>query len=266
LHIMIRYMKPYFGFYDYDTASETELSLHMWFHLAFVYDVDARAQTIYVNGIMDARSKVLIPPLRGNHDLYYSYYFCGRPLMGLLAAPLLLPRYVASQAEISRHMNPQYGSVPAAPGIIATPMSHGIAAVASQSPLSDWTSIPNSVELIVQELAEFICAHDQGTCFVLMLKRDYATAHSRNDYGTVAALGMAISATDAAGRDVSMRDAANATELCSRYVKLVAELTAQCDGLARERNFERLTEVAAQLTMLKALDISVLMSRITTCK
>jgi hypothetical protein len=266
LHITVRNMKPYFGFYDYDTASETELSLHMWYHLAFVYDVGARTQTIYVNGIMDARSKVLIPPLRGNHDVYYSYYNCGRPLMGLLAAPLLLPRHVASQAEISRHMNPQNGSVPAAPGIIATPMSHGIAAVESQSPLTDWTSIPNPVELIVQELAEFICAHDQSACFVLMLQREYAAAKFRSDYSAVAALGRAVDALDAARDTPVERGAVAVTELCSRYAALMTQLSAQCEQLTRERNFEGLTEVAAQLTMLKALDISVLMSRILTCK
>jgi hypothetical protein len=136
--------------------------------------------------------------------------------------------------------------------------ANAIETVESQSPLTHWARIPNAVELCLQELAEFICSSENRVCFTRTLERDYATAHSRNDYGTVAALGRAISAVDAAGRNVSVRDAVPVTELHSRYGALVVQLTAQCAGLARERNFERLAEMAAQLTMLKALDISVL--------
>ena len=54
LHIVIRSMKPYFGFYGVDTASTTTLELHTWYHLAFVYNKDAEEQLIVDNNEKDA--------------------------------------------------------------------------------------------------------------------------------------------------------------------------------------------------------------------
>ena len=104
LHIVIRRMKPYFGFYGMDTASQTQLSVNTWYHLACVYDLESRTQSIYLNGRLDTRSEPCIAPLEGNHELYYSCYAKGRPLQGLLAAPLFLSNFVATEVDICQHM------------------------------------------------------------------------------------------------------------------------------------------------------------------
>jgi hypothetical protein len=318
LHITIRNMKPYFGFYGHDTGSKTELSLHTWYHLGFVYDVNTRTQLIYVNGRLDARSDVSIPPLRGNHDLYYSHYYKGRPLKGLLAAPHLLSGRAASQEEIIQHMNPTapivhrptspnandaeeqdtvgllttadlaedniedaeseglYDPVApsdASPGDVAAEeiavadhgdesvlyeADNGIETAEFESPVDHQARRPNVVEDSMQELAAFICSHDHRAFFIRGLERDYAAAQSRHDYGAVVALGKAIGVINVAERTLAAQNGVHVTELHSRYGALVVQLTAQCQELALETNFEKLAEVAAQLSMLKALDISVL--------
>lgn len=104
VHIVIRNMKAYFGFYEADTASETLLFIDTWYHLACVYDMDTRSQSIYLNGKLDARSSNLIPPLRGNHELFLSWYANGRPLKGLIAAPSIQSQHIASKEDIRHHM------------------------------------------------------------------------------------------------------------------------------------------------------------------
>eukprot|EP01038_Epipyxis_sp_PR26KG_P009064 gene9064-12226_t len=103
LHIVIRERKPYFGFYGMDTASSTELSLNKWYHLSFVYDIVSRTQSIYINSRLDKRSENPISPLRGNHELYYSHY--ANPLKGLLAAPFLCSRMVATEVDMHHHIS-----------------------------------------------------------------------------------------------------------------------------------------------------------------
>jgi hypothetical protein len=135
---------------------------------------------------------------------------------------------------------------------------NGIETAEFESPVDHQARRPNAVEDSMQELADFICSHDHRAFFVRGLERDYAAAQSRHDYGAVVALGKAIGVITVAGRTLTACGAVTVTELLRRYAALVAQLAAQCEELARERNFERLAEVAAQLSMLKALDISVL--------
>ena len=55
LHLIERGDKPFMGFYSNDTGGNTALAANTWYNLAFVYDVVAQTQTIYVNGVQDAQ-------------------------------------------------------------------------------------------------------------------------------------------------------------------------------------------------------------------
>ena len=41
------------GFYHNDRSANTVLSTLKWYHIAFVFDCDNRAQSIYVDGVID---------------------------------------------------------------------------------------------------------------------------------------------------------------------------------------------------------------------
>jgi hypothetical protein len=103
LHMVIRNLKPYFGFFGMDTGSATTLSLFTWYHLAFVYNITSQTQSIYINGKLDVCSGPCILPLQGNHHLFYSLYCLGRPLNGFLAAPLFRSQNV-KEAELDVHI------------------------------------------------------------------------------------------------------------------------------------------------------------------
>lgn len=50
LHLTIRNKNPYMGFLFNDTRASQVIDEGIWYHLAFVYNKDAKTQTIYVNG------------------------------------------------------------------------------------------------------------------------------------------------------------------------------------------------------------------------
>jgi hypothetical protein len=52
LQILIRNKKLYFGFYGDDCTGVTNISLNQWIHVAFVFDVTIKLQTIYLNGFL----------------------------------------------------------------------------------------------------------------------------------------------------------------------------------------------------------------------
>jgi hypothetical protein len=54
LHLVIRNKQLYFGFYGDDLPGVTTLLLNQWVHVAFVFDVTTKEQTIYINGFSDA--------------------------------------------------------------------------------------------------------------------------------------------------------------------------------------------------------------------
>jgi len=56
LHLCVRDMKPYFGFYANDTAGVTKLAPDAWAHLAWRFDSKTGEQSIFVNGILDNSS------------------------------------------------------------------------------------------------------------------------------------------------------------------------------------------------------------------
>jgi hypothetical protein len=58
LHINIRNTKLYFGFYYNDVQGETTILLNQWIHVAFVFDITAGTQTIYLNGFQDGQAYV----------------------------------------------------------------------------------------------------------------------------------------------------------------------------------------------------------------
>jgi hypothetical protein len=53
LQILIRNQKLYFGFYADSSGGATNISLHQWINVAFVFDVTTKLQTIYLNGFLD---------------------------------------------------------------------------------------------------------------------------------------------------------------------------------------------------------------------
>ena len=88
LHITIRHMCPHFGFsmknskYNL-TALDCMLQANIWYHLAFVYDIEYKQMKIYVNSKLQA-TKNRVEPLKGDRDLCISHFFQGRPLFGYL--------------------------------------------------------------------------------------------------------------------------------------------------------------------------------------
>jgi hypothetical protein len=52
LQILIRNQKLLFGFYADSSGGATNISLHQWIHVAFVFDVTIKLQTIYLNGFL----------------------------------------------------------------------------------------------------------------------------------------------------------------------------------------------------------------------
>jgi hypothetical protein len=57
LHLLIRKSGSnnylYFGFFGDDCQGNTALSLNVWIHAAFVFDITTLTQSIYLNGILD---------------------------------------------------------------------------------------------------------------------------------------------------------------------------------------------------------------------
>lgn len=55
LHLLARNQNPHFGFWGIDTSDpSTTLAADQWAHLSFIYDQNAKTQTIYVNGQITA--------------------------------------------------------------------------------------------------------------------------------------------------------------------------------------------------------------------
>lgn len=82
LHLILRNGKPYFGFYNDDTASNTSLSTGEWAHLAWVYDKTSQTQSIYINGVLDTTQSGR-PPFLGSGTVYIGRslgggYFAGQ--------------------------------------------------------------------------------------------------------------------------------------------------------------------------------------------
>lgn len=50
LHCILRNGRPRHGHYHHDEIATEVLELHRWYHLAFVYDVDAQSMTTFMNG------------------------------------------------------------------------------------------------------------------------------------------------------------------------------------------------------------------------
>lgn len=81
LHLVVRNGQPYMGFYGNDTCSPDVLLIDKWYHLSFVYDLEARTQAIYVNGKLSVASGGH-PPLNGTTNILISEYANGRGLNG----------------------------------------------------------------------------------------------------------------------------------------------------------------------------------------
>lgn len=81
IHLIVRNGHPYMGFYCNDTESPEIIPIKQWHHLAFVYDMAAQSQSIFLNGKLSVR-EFNRPALQGNALILISEYAGGRPLNG----------------------------------------------------------------------------------------------------------------------------------------------------------------------------------------
>lgn len=56
LHLTLRNKIPYMGFLHNDTRAKQVINEGIWYHLAFVYDINTKTQQIYVNGKLDGQA------------------------------------------------------------------------------------------------------------------------------------------------------------------------------------------------------------------
>lgn len=84
LHLIVRSMRPYMGFYNNDLRGRTLLVRGAWTHLAFSYDAATKEQSIYVNGVLDARSGDHAP-LAGAGTVWLGRWAGGRYFIGDIA-------------------------------------------------------------------------------------------------------------------------------------------------------------------------------------
>ncbi|MCA9688171.1 MAG: LamG domain-containing protein [Myxococcales bacterium] len=76
LYLMLRQGRIWFGFYNCDVQSSSDVPLHEWVHLACVYDKAAQTQRIYVNGVLDGEASQRASFL-GNGEVKLGYCFDG---------------------------------------------------------------------------------------------------------------------------------------------------------------------------------------------
>ncbi len=69
-HSYLRNKKPYFGFWDNDIASDTELLPDVWTHVSFTYDVNSRTGSIFLNEKLD-KQRVGMEPLLAAHPIVF---------------------------------------------------------------------------------------------------------------------------------------------------------------------------------------------------
>eukprot|EP01040_Poterioochromonas_malhamensis_P014201 gene14201-15701_t len=71
-HAYLRNKKPYFGFWDNDIASDTELLPDVWTHVSFTYDINSSTGSIFINGKLDTK-KVGMAPLLVAHSMVFGH-------------------------------------------------------------------------------------------------------------------------------------------------------------------------------------------------
>merc|ERR1712008_535694 len=82
LHCILRGATPVLGFYCNDTGASRKLTINCWTHLAFVYDLEAREQRIFIDGELAGMGEGKAP-LIGNYDVFIgTWAFGGRYLNG----------------------------------------------------------------------------------------------------------------------------------------------------------------------------------------
>jgi hypothetical protein len=74
------------GFFNDDTISSTVLSSNTWYHAAFVYDINVRQRSIYINGILDIQSATGAGPYFGTSG---AVTIGGADIYGSLGVPYL---------------------------------------------------------------------------------------------------------------------------------------------------------------------------------
>lgn len=105
LHLLVRRGNPYMGFYTADVTSPTQLSLDVWYHLAFVYDMKMQTQSIFVDGHRTVATGSR-RPLQGDQSVYLSQYIERSRKSGLdgQMSSLRIYRRALPPAEIAQFM------------------------------------------------------------------------------------------------------------------------------------------------------------------
>ncbi|MCX6047480.1 MAG: LamG domain-containing protein, partial [Chloroflexi bacterium] len=83
LQLLLRNGKPYLGFYNDDTASNTTLPTKQWTHLAWRYDKTSQTQSIFINGSLDI-AQAARPPFLGTGTAYVGRALGGHNFDGLI--------------------------------------------------------------------------------------------------------------------------------------------------------------------------------------
>ncbi len=81
LHLVLRNGYPYLGFYGNDVVANRAIDINRWYHLSFVYNIEDKTQSIYINGKL-SNSSGNHSPLEGSAEVYLSEYVGSRGLNG----------------------------------------------------------------------------------------------------------------------------------------------------------------------------------------
>eukprot|EP01031_Cornospumella_fuschlensis_P022279 gene22279-27242_t len=102
LHLLLREGRPYEGFYANDLDGNRTLTCHEWHHLAFVYSLSEKRQSIYIDGRLSATAGNRRRLGPNSYPVYLSTYE-GRGLNGFMSQ-MLIYRSALSEEQIKEAM------------------------------------------------------------------------------------------------------------------------------------------------------------------
>ncbi|MCP4657557.1 MAG: LamG domain-containing protein, partial [bacterium] len=85
LHLAIKNHRPYLGFYDNDTAGQSELATGVWYHLAWRFTAEGGEQAIFLNGVLDASATEKSPFAGVDETVYVGRYAVDHHFPGQIA-------------------------------------------------------------------------------------------------------------------------------------------------------------------------------------
>jgi hypothetical protein len=107
LHLIARSGLTYMGFYADDTQGHTPLAVDTWYNIAWVYDVTAQTQTIYLNGVLDSQGTGRSPFLGSGETVFIGAGFDGTISGGAAVDNLKFYNTALTQAEVQVLLSPE---------------------------------------------------------------------------------------------------------------------------------------------------------------